>query len=36
MGARAVELLVRLLAGEQVESQRLPPVLIARASTQRY
>jgi LacI family transcriptional regulator len=36
MGAHAVDLLVRLLAGEQVESQRLPPVLIARASTERH
>jgi LacI family transcriptional regulator len=33
MGRRAVELLVRVLAGAQVDSERLAPTLIARAST---
>lgn len=34
MGQRAVELLIRVLAGEQVESERMRPTLQARASTQ--
>lgn len=33
MGVRAVQLLMRRLAGEDVESERLPPTLVARAST---
>jgi DNA-binding LacI/PurR family transcriptional regulator len=33
MGARSVELLVRLLAGETVESERLRPELVVRASS---
>ncbi|MFF6879727.1 substrate-binding domain-containing protein [Streptomyces sp. NPDC012474] len=33
MGSLAVELLVRRLDGEQVKSERLPPELVVRAST---
>lgn len=35
MGRRALTSLTRLLAGEAVESERLPPTLVARASTAR-
>jgi LacI family transcriptional regulator len=33
MGVRAVELLLRRLAGGEVQSERLPPVLVPRASS---
>ena len=33
MGVRAVHLLMRLLAGEQVSPERLAPLLVPRAST---
>ncbi|WP_324789281.1 LacI family DNA-binding transcriptional regulator [Streptomyces sp. H51] len=33
MGVRAAQLLMKRLAGEDVESERLPPALVARAST---
>ncbi|MCP2166822.1 LacI family DNA-binding transcriptional regulator [Goodfellowiella coeruleoviolacea] len=33
MGRRAVDLLARVLAGQRVESERLTPTLVARAST---
>ncbi|NJQ00036.1 LacI family DNA-binding transcriptional regulator [Streptomyces zingiberis] len=33
MGTRAVDLLMRRLAGEEVASEQLPPTLVARAST---
>lgn len=33
MGVRAVRALMKRLAGEEVESERLPPALVARAST---
>lgn len=34
MGQRAVELLIRILRGEQVEAERLQPTLMVRESTQ--
>lgn len=36
MGYRAAELLVSLLAGETVRPERLQPVLVARATTERH